>query len=234
MRFEVRVPADSAQRAARFYVEKLALFDVAAAYGTTGYLLTGRSNGAAGLHINEAPGARVVFALRVPALASFKDLEGVETITDGVRTKVVSDPSGNRIVLFEDPHDGTLRLDLFLRVPAIDNACRFYCDELARFHVAECFTGGDVLLLSNRDPSLGLHLSQTRGGSAELFISSPDCNADHKRLAAAPLASGAALFTGGVMAGAVLEWPAGKTFMLHDPAGNPVNLYEDAMCPAFD
>ncbi len=241
MRFDVTLDVQCAARAASFYVDELGLFDIAYDYGGTAFLLRARGNGSIGLHIGKGSRAPAVFGLRVKGCAQlFERLGRGGLISDasvergltrwpGMNTFVLLDPSGNRIVLFEETA-GELdaRLDIFLRVASTREARSFYVDALNWFELIQEPGLNDLVLQSTRNPSLALHLSERHGDPSHtprLAISAACCKREFKRLKAMGLLADQV---------DVVDWPTGIHFSIQDPSGNELVVFEDFLAPAGD
>ncbi|MEJ7804961.1 MAG: VOC family protein [Telluria sp.] len=147
MRVEVSIDVRSAAQAIRFYVGELGLFDQGNGYGQDCYLLLARDNSSIGVPIAQRPGDPTVFGLRVADCAGlFGRLRrsgfasGGRIVEDlahwpGMNSFVLHDPSGNRVVIFDEGVTGvTTRLDVFLRVTSSCEAARFYVETLGALH----------------------------------------------------------------------------------------------------
>jgi predicted enzyme related to lactoylglutathione lyase len=241
MRFDIYIGQQSAADAVRFYVDELGLFELAEDYGMNDFLLRAKGNSSIGIHVGERGEHAAVFGFRVAncrqlyerlqhtVFASGARIASPLTEGPGLKSMVLSDPSGNRVVVFEDASaDQSPRLDVFLRVNGALDAVNFYVKQLGWFEVAEDFGTSDYLLLSTKDQSLALHISESQGDPAEtpLFAISEACpKREFMRLQEiGVIGADAELF----------DWPGGINFGVTDPAGNRMLVYEDYIVPAGD
>ncbi len=250
MRFDLYLDVRSLSDAVAFYVDELGLFELAQDFGMHNFLLRAKGNWSIGMHLGERDGQAAVFGIRVAdcarlferlkhtVFASGALIESELTRWAFLNTLVMRDPSGNRVVLFDEVRgDTTPRLELFLRVRSVRAAITFYVEELGWFDLAGDMGANDYLLLSNRDDSLALHISETKGDPAEtpMFAISEKCvDREYARMAGSGLKSGATLVPDHAGNLGVLDWPGGKNFELNDPSGNKVLIFEDYIVPAGD
>lgn len=250
MRFDLYLDVRSLSDAVAFYVDELGLFELAQDFGMHNFLLRAKGNWSIGMHLGEQDARGAVFGIRVAdcarlfeglkhtVFASGALIESELTRWAHMNTLVMRDPSGNRVVLFDEVRgDTTPRLDVFLRVRSARAAIAFYVEELGWFDLAGDMGANDYLLLSNRDDSLALHISETKGDPAEtpMFAISEKCvDREYARIAALAMASAGGLAPGFDGNFRVLEWPGGKNFLVKDPSSNMMLIFEDYIVPAGD
>ncbi len=115
-----------------------------------------------------------------------------------------------------------MRVDIFVPSHSADEQLRFYVEELRLFEVAQDYGMGSVLLRHVTEPSICLELAPGRPpdpGRPLFCLSTDDCEAEFKRLGGVAFAKGG-LVASGNGAPAILEYPLGKTFSVHDASGN--------------
>jgi predicted enzyme related to lactoylglutathione lyase len=250
MRFDVFMSVKSSSDAIKFYVQELGLFEETADYGMSAFLMTAVDNRSIGVHVREDEKGPAVFGLRVANCAQL--VERLKSVVfasggrvdpellsmEGGQCCVLHDPSDNRIILFDTIQSGAVpRLDIFLRVKSASDAVKFYVDETAWFKTAVDFGMNDYLLLSARDESMALHISETKGDALEtpsFGISASNCDREHARIAATGLQSGASFVRGFDGGYNVLDWPGGKNFVMQDPSSHRILVYQDYIAPAGD
>lgn len=105
-----------------------------------------------------------------------------------------------------------------IQVASLEEATKFYCEELALFDFCQDFGMRQISLVYKENDSILLFLSEGIAAVAErpLFsIEVESCEPIFNRLKKEPLKSGAILLNK-----EIFEYPLGKNLTLKDPSGN--------------
>jgi predicted enzyme related to lactoylglutathione lyase len=105
-----------------------------------------------------------------------------------------------------------------IRVASLEEAKKFYCEELALFNFSQDFGMGEISLVYKENESILLFLSE---GSVDVVerpifsIEVDSCEPIFNRLKDQPLKSGAQMLNK-----EIFEYPLGKNITLKDPSEN--------------
>lgn len=128
-----------------------------------------------------------------------------------------------------------MRYDVFLRVDSAAEAIRFYVDELGLFKVEADYGMHAYLLCAVGNPSFGLQIAESgapTSGPARFGLSVECCKREFQRLRQVAFASGGRLVPDANGNLEVFDWPGGQSFLVEDPSGNQMLLFEDYIAPA--
>lgn len=117
------------------------------------------------------------------------------------------------------------RIQVHLKAHSVEEARRFYCEDLGLFAVHQDYGMDAVSLVFERNPNVFLILSAGSPPGSEDYafaLEVEDCGGLFDQLRAKPFVTG-----GRILSEEVFEYPLGKNFLLRDPSGNRFLIFRE-------
>jgi|GEM_PF-781391 hypothetical protein len=119
------------------------------------------------------------------------------------------------------------RIHLTLKVASVEQAQRFYCEDLGLFDFYYDYGMDTVSLVFKRNPTVFLILSAGRPIECQDYtfaLQAKDCKDLFHQLSNKPFVT-----QGRLLSEELFEYPLGANFMVQDPSGNKVLIFDEVV-----
>lgn len=114
-----------------------------------------------------------------------------------------------------------------LKVTSVEQAQKFYCEDLGLFDVHYDYGMDTVALIFKRNPTAFLILSPGKAVESQDYafaLEAKDCRDLFRQLNNKPFVT-----QGRLLSDKLFEYPLGENFMVQDPAGNKILIFDEVV-----